>query len=61
MPYPKEPKGRAIDGHDGPVYINQFKNSPTQSELTQCGDQQDVPYKSSAGTPNANVDPPIKR
>lgn len=58
MPYPKtpqNPQGRQIDGHDGPVHVDQFKNSPGQSELTRISPQ-DAPYRSGPGVPNKRVD-----
>lgn len=49
-------KGRAIDGHDGPVHLDQRKPMPMQGKFARVSDTKDVPYQSSPGTPNKNVD-----
>ena len=49
-------KGRAIDGHDGPVHLDQRKPMTMQGKFERVSDTKDVPYQSSPGTPNKNVD-----
>lgn len=48
-------KGRPIDGHDGPVHLDQRKPMPMQGEFKRVSATAGVPFKSSPGTPNKNV------
>lgn len=48
-------RARPIDGHDGPVHLDQFKPMPTQGKFERVSATDGVPYRSGPGTPNAAV------